>query len=142
MSFDNVATEGVLLVDYDGNELREAYVQRMKDEGFDVVLPADDELLVDIDDEAQYAAFQKSWPIFERDIALIFAYAPTYVERPSRSGLPSRHITVRLPFEIHDPMERIAWQGALGSDPCRELLSAIRSTRGDIHPTLFVEAKQ
>lgn len=38
--------------------------------------------------------------------------------------------------------QRIAWQAALGSDPVRELLSAIRHYKGDPHPTLFVEASK
>ena len=123
----------------DSNETRKAYMARMIEEGNKIVLPADDELQVDIDDELQYANFQRCWPIFERDIGAWFMDAPTYTEAPSRSGLPSRHITVKLPFTIESPEERIAWQAALGSDPVRELLSALRSQRGDECPTLFVE---
>lgn len=142
MSFDDAVTEPVIELPYDPNEERAAYIKRMEAEGNQIVLPAADELQVDIDDETQYAAFQKSWPIFEREISYWTAgTAPTYTESPSRSGLPSRHITVKLPFEVSDPQERIAWQASLGSDPARELLSMLRCLRGDIHPTLFVEAK-
>lgn len=124
---------------YDPNETREDYIARMEAEGFVVRYPDTDELYIDIDDEQQYAAFLKSWAIFERDMAGVQMLGkPTYTETPSRSGLPSRHIIVALPFEVTDE-ERIMWQAALGSDPVRELLSALRHQRGDVHPTLFVE---
>jgi hypothetical protein len=125
---------------YDPNEARAEYIKRMEAEGCRVVFPSDDELQVDIDTDEHYAAFLKSWAIFERDVELFYVEKPTYVERPSRSGLPSRHITVKLPFDVTSE-QRIAWQAALGSDPVRELLSMLRDMRGDEHPTLFVEAK-
>jgi hypothetical protein len=125
---------------YDPNETRQGYIARMEAEGYRVVFPADNELQVDIDSDEQYAAFNKSWPIFCRDTQHYALEFPGKRETPSRSGLPRRHITVTLPFEV-TPEQRIAWQAALGSDPVRELLSMLRLQRGDEHPTLFVEAK-
>jgi hypothetical protein len=124
---------------YDPNETRLDYIKRMEAEGNRIVLPADDELLIDLDSQEHIDAFKKSWPIFERDVLLHVGIAPTYTSAPSRSGPPRTHVTVKLPFEIVTPEERIAWQAALGSDPVRELLSMLRDMRGDEHPTLFVE---
>lgn len=121
---------------YDINEAREMFIARVESEGFRVVLPADNELLIDIDTEQHYATFLRSLESVVRNVG---NFSDWRIEaHPSKSGLPRQHITISLPFAV-DPYERIAWQAALGSDPMRELLSAIRLMRGDAHPTLFVE---
>lgn len=128
------------LDDADSPETRQQFIDRMKAEGFRVVEPEDDELQIDIDSPEQYRQFLACWTTFHRVITARYGDEPTCVEAGSRSKLPGRrHVTVKLPFEIHDPQERIMWQACLGSDPMRELLSALRSDRGDIKPTLFVE---
>lgn len=119
----------------DPNETRDAYVKRVEAEGFKVVFPADDELQVDIDNETHYDAFKRSWEIFSRDEP-----GATMEEHPSKSGLPSRHVTITLPY-IVDEWQRIALQAALGSDPVRELLSAMRLQNGVRPATLFCEVK-
>jgi hypothetical protein len=119
----------------DPNETREQYVARIEAEGFKAVYPADNELFVDIDTDAQHEAFGRSWAILSRDIP-----EATVSEHPSKSGLPCRHITVKLPFTV-TPWERIAFQGALGSDPVRELLSAMRLRNGSEPATLFCEKR-
>lgn len=129
-------TEPVLTDGYDGNsETREAYITRMEAEGHKVIKPAANELLIDIDSDDQHEQFLYGLQVLERN-----GIKPVKIdERPSRSGLPCRHITVTLGFDV-EPWQRIAWQGALGSDPVRELVSAIRLRCGDVHPTLFVES--
>lgn len=119
----------------DPNETREQYVARVEAEGFVIVYPKDNELQIDIDNDVHYEAFLRSWAIFGRDIPEAWLE-----EHPSKSGLPRRHITVSLPFNI-DAWQRIAFQGALGSDPVRELLSAMRLHRGSVPATLFCERK-
>lgn len=125
-----------LVYEGDANETREQWIERTKGEGFDVVTPKANELFIDIDTEEQYDTYQRMLEIMERN-----GVVPRVIdERQSRSGWPCKHIRIQLPFDVA-PWERIAWQAALGSDPARELLSAIRLKRGDVHPTLFVEEK-
>lgn len=121
---------------YDMNEAREIFIARVESEGFRVVLPNDNELQIDIDDDAHYATFLRNLESVARNVE---DAAEWHMEsHPSKSGLPRQHITIQLPLRI-EPWQRIAMQAALGSDPMRELLSAIRLQRGDVHPTLFVE---
>lgn len=119
------------------DESRQAFVSRIEAEGeFKVVYPDDNQLFIDVDSEAQYKVFKNALEVFNKN-------CPSGVkveERPSQSGLPKRHITVTLPFEV-DLWQRIAWQGAFGSDPTREMLSAFRIRNEDPFPTLFVERK-
>jgi hypothetical protein len=119
------------------DELREDFIKRMEAEGNRIVLPKDNELQVDIDSDEQYAVFQKSLACLKRNESQ--SDDIRVEEHPSRSGLPRRHITVTMPFDL-EPWERIAFQAALGSDPIRELVSIFRLMRNDSHPTLFVEA--
>ena len=63
----------------------------------------------------------------------------TYLVRPSPSGRPGRHhVVVTMPRPV-SPMERIALQAILGSDPIREMLSWFRIERGIEEPTIFFE---
>lgn len=114
------------------NESREHYISRMEEEGNKIVYPKENELQIDIDSDLQYAIYQAQMVVMYREFSL------DVVETVSRNGLPGRHITITLPFEVSD-IERIAFQAALGSDPLRELLSIFRHQRGDDYPTLFVE---
>jgi hypothetical protein len=132
MDLSNV-TEQAEGPEYDPNEDRELYIQRMKDEGFKIVLPESNEVFIDIDSEEDYLLYQDQMKI----LCKMFANVASE-EHESRNGLPGRHITLFMPFELSDA-ERIGWQASLGSDYKRELLSMIRLTRGDLHPTLFVE---
>lgn len=118
---------------YDVNKAREVYLEECKAKGLKIVLPASNELQVDLDTEAHCQTFFEQIAVLQRE------YPETsFLLKPSKNGLPGRHATVTIPWEVGD-WERIAFQAALGSDPMRELLSAIRLLRGDIHPTLFVE---
>ena len=123
--------------DSDANELREQFIARMKEQGLTVVLPKDDELQIDIDCDAQYELFQRMYTRLRKEFSEVELVSATI----SKGGLPGRHIVVKLPFELETPMERIAFQAALGSDPMRELLSIFRVYNGDSHPTLLVEKK-
>lgn len=116
----------------DSNETREDYIKRMESEGFVAYYPQPNELLIDIDNSHHMAAFVRSFAILEREFPYI-----TKSQNPSKSGTGT-HVRIQMPFEMSD-FERIAWQGALGSDPVRELLSCIRAKNNDAFPTLFVE---
>jgi hypothetical protein len=105
------------------------------DYDLDVVFPTDCELQLDIDDDRAFYIFQELKPIVDRYYA-IFDEKVT----PSRSGLPKRHVTLKLGRKV-TPLERIALQTCLGSDRVRELLGVIQVLFQDPHPTLFLEKK-
>lgn len=120
--------------EYDLNESRRDFITRMELEGNRIVLPADNELQIDIDSEEDYLRFLQACAVLERNEVEHKIIRIT----ESRSGYPKRHIIIEWPTLL-DPWKRIALQAALGSDHIRELLSSIRLMRGDEHPTLLVE---
>lgn len=100
--------------------------------GHIVDFPADNELQIDLDSEADKERFYRSFEILSREFGV-----PTAVWNTSKSG-EGHHVRITMPFDL-TPWQRIALQAALGSDPVRELLSAVRLHAGDPHPTLFFE---
>lgn len=105
--------------------------------GHVVVLPAPDELFIDIDNDAAELLFHKHLPKVEQ-----FVGVRTWNFSPSKSGEPERkHITVTLSKQV-SPLERILLQAVLGSDLRRELLSYCRWSINDPNPTLFFEKGQ
>jgi hypothetical protein len=95
-----------------------------------VVFPKANELFIDIDNPAAMRRFVRGVARFT---------GVTFLVRPSPSGRPGRHhVVVTMPTEV-TPMERIALQSMLGSDPVRELLSWRRIQHGIEEPTLFFE---
>lgn len=102
--------------------------------GLYVRWPGKRELLIDIDSCEGKATFEKNFKILDQ-----YFLGMVVKREPSRSGDDCHeHITVGLPLAV-SPIERIALQAALGSDPTRELLSYGRYIDGDPHPTLFFE---
>lgn len=126
--------EPIITEEYELNETREEFLSRMINSGFVVIEPKDNELFIDIDNDEQYQMFNKNFEILQRE------YKPAQIlyDKPSKSGLPRRHIIIQMPWRLRD-IERIAWQGALGSDPTRELISCIRLKRNIIKPIIFIE---
>ena len=110
--------------------------EQAKKNGWDVALPKNNQLFVDIDNTQDLVRFYKlrdtllqNWGILSTTI------------NPSKSGIPDRmHIVVNLAEQI-DPITRIALQACMGSDRTREILSLVRVKTGDPHPTLFMEKK-
>lgn len=120
-------------------QARDEYLASVRADGKVVDEPANNQLQLDIDTREDEARFFKNWPIFKREIERLYHKELPFPRiTPSRSGYPSQHVRIDLPFEV-DTWQRIAWQGALGSDPTRELLSAVRALNGDDKPTLLVE---
>jgi hypothetical protein len=113
--------------------------------GLEVVLPQDNQLQIDIDDEASYQVYLGNLKRYK----LHFADNPVIGEEihPSKSNVfEKKHITVTLAEPIiskggwhRDNEKRILLQVLLGSDPVREMLSYIRLINDDEHPTLFME---
>lgn len=115
---------------------RELYVEAEIAAGNRVVYPKENELLIDIDTENQYSLFKHQIEALEKNSVL----CTILYDELSRGGYPGRHIIVKLDNSIDlDPVKRIAFQAALGSDPMRELLSLLRNENEDKFPTLFIE---
>ena len=135
-AFDQIEEDAV--VKY--YETREEYMDRMTKEGFKVFLPSPNELFIDIDSEEMYSTFQERLDYLNFAINLRGDKHPTYVEAPSKSGLPRRHIVMTSPdFRKLSVTQKLVLQIFLGSDPVKELLSLFRVIDGDKHPCIFIE---
>lgn len=121
------------------DELREKFISRMEAEGYKVIYPEENQLLIDIDSYEGHSIFHRAMAAYKRNMEGFGEIK--FEQRPSSSGYPHMHITVTLPFKV-DPWQRIALQAAFGSDPMRELLSITRLMKGDSHPTILVEKKE
>jgi hypothetical protein len=106
------------------------------DDNLEVVLPEPYDLLIDIDNDEDMKRFDRGM-----DVMIKHFNAQVIKSTPSRSGLPKRHLIVRLDRPVSNA-ERIALQAALGSDPVREILGIVRVQHNDPHPTLFLEKKE
>ena len=112
-----------------------AFEQAAKD-GNRVVLPKPNQLLIDIDSEEAEINFFRQFPRF---VELIDEDAYLFSKEPSKSGKDGHwHIIVELGLDV-EPERRVLFQLMLGSDLRRELLSYVRVSEGDEHPTLFIE---
>lgn len=102
--------------------------------GWRVVVPENNQLQLDIDDNHSYQIWAKHRNVIEKSLKIT-----KVVETPSKSGKPGRcHITVDLDVTLK-PDERIVLQALLGSDRTREILSWVNLKRNDESPTLFYE---
>jgi len=118
------------------NLLREEYVKRILADGFEILEPEGNELLIDLDTPEQIRMFHSQYEMLERNMC-DECYPLAKFIWPSRGG-NGEHVYIAMDFNM-TPGERIAFQAALGSDPKRELLSLIRFKKGDIKPTILVE---
>jgi hypothetical protein len=130
------------LADY--SILREAFIAKWEAEGLVITYPADNELQIDIDSAEDMARHEKSWTCLVRNIdreagSLCLTEDCRRITT-SRSGT-GKHVRIMLPFPL-TPLERIAFQAAMGSDAVRELLSIFRLRMGDQNPTLLVETPE
>lgn len=116
-------------------EDRDRTIERAAELGCDIILPNPNEVFVDIDSEEAFELFKKR--------VKGFATNATITVKPSKSGLPKRHITISYSDRTFNDWERLAIQSVLGSDPMREWISAKRlfnNTPGI--PSCFFEKKQ
>lgn len=118
----------------EGLVMSEEYIKDItKDNIFKVVIPAEDELQIDLDSEEDHKRYNHAAEIFFRYIAPVDIKTAT-----SSSGEGRCHITIKLPFKA-SLWQRLALQAALGSDHIREILSCIQLLEGDNNPILFKE---
>jgi hypothetical protein len=110
---------------------REAFAYAAE-QGVDVRYPMANELFIDIDDEKGMYHFNENYTLIEGTTGCTMT--------PSRRKPEGKHIVVTLSRNV-TPVERIALQAALGSDPRREAHSLRRYFNGDPLPTLFFEKR-
>jgi len=104
--------------------------------GVRIVIPAPNELFIDIDSAAAWDVFHKHFPILNE----IEGGTCRHSWAPSPSGEPGHfHFTVTLGRHIESETERLALQAMLGSDITREILSYREMRRGDPIVTVFFE---
>lgn len=120
-------------------ESRLDYLARVEKAGLEVVVPAPNQVQIDIDGVEQYEKYV--------DLIKILSSGDFWVnidnikEIPSRSNGPGKyHITITFDRPISD-WERIAWQASLGSDCKRELFSCVRLRNNEPIPICFFEKK-
>lgn len=109
------------------------------EKGLVIVLPKDNELFVDIDDERSLEEFFSRVLILRSTGWVSEDQEAGVVMKASKSRGCHWHAVVTLQHNV-TPTERVALQLLLGSDPIREALSmrAIRE-KTTPHPTLFFE---
>lgn len=113
----------------------DAVIAKALEGGCTVLLPAEDELYLDLDTEEQFTGLEAK---VKRLSQLFREHFEITRVVPSNSGLPHRHVTVRGCSAL-DAAVRAGLQLYLGSDPVREVLCLRRAHHGIENPTIFVE---
>lgn len=122
------------LSEIEGNNSSKAAHEIAVKNGWKVILPEANQLLIDIDNEADYQVWSRARHLIEKTLKI-----KKVVETPSKSEKPGKwHITVDLGVTL-TAAERITLQAMLGSDRMREILSFFRLQNTDSEPTLFYE---
>lgn len=113
-SFEPISTN------YDTPGMREVFLEQVENQGFIIVKPLENQLLLDLDTSERQQDFFDN---FER---LSYEY-PGATRETYKSKTPGHlHAIVNLPFNLNNNFERIAWQAILGSDPIREMMNLKR----------------
>ena len=110
-------------------------------EGQRIRFPEDNELFVDIDTAEAFKDFENRCFVL---YALLKAAGHTIDDievTPSKSGLPRRHIVLRLSGSV-TMEQRIIFQLALGSDYVREMMNYAAWLNGESNPSIFIEAER
>ena len=94
-------------------------------------------LQIDIDSDAAFIEFNRAWRRIQHAVPIV--RAP--IVRPSKSGLPHRHITILL-CKDYPIFERIALQCILHSDTKREAANWLRATYCCQMPIVFFETAE
>lgn len=90
--------------------------------------PGDNQLFIDLDSRDAIRRFERLFKAFRDHEAC------TYTMTQSPGGLPGHvHVVVNLERDVDSPLEQLALQAFLGSDPMRELLNWRRLESGVPH---------
>lgn len=108
-------------------------IQWAAENNLDIILPDNNQLLVDLDDYASQQAYERTIPLIAETYGL-----KDVTETVSRSGNLHRIVTLNTNISA---TERIALQAILGSDRRREAHSLRRLRQGEQNPTLFFEKR-
>lgn len=100
--------------------------------GLDVVYPEKDQLLLDIDSDADATWMEQMLDVLRENGAEVS------VEKTTTSKSGNLHVYIRMGRDL-TPIERVALQACLGSDRKRELLSVLRIWYTDRAPTVLFE---
>lgn len=111
----------------------QAALNYARDNGLTVIVPARNEVMIDIDSDASLAIFENNLPLVERRYTVLDKKI-----MPSRNKAEGKHIRLLFDRDITDH-ERIALQAVLGSDLRREAYSLLRIVDKQPLPTLFFE---
>lgn len=117
-----------------GDERTPAQLRRLaKERGCEMVEPADDELLIDLD--GKHEMHKRLYALIEEHFGVLKKQRWT-----SASGEGSHY---RLTVNRRDlsPVERLLLQALLGSDPVREFFSLLRIRRGHECPSVLFRPK-
>lgn len=113
-------------------EARAIAIDHAKNRGLTVIEGSSNHLLIDIDSGAAHDQFDRMI-LFLGDKLSILSIEWWY----SKSG-KHKHYYITLGEHL-SAVQRIALQAILGSDPKRELLAIIRSTKGVAEPSLLFQ---
>ncbi len=107
--------------------------------GLKVRIPEPDELFIDIDNDEDYEIFEENYEILRANLQVVDGVLASKKVAVSKSGLPNRHVVVKLGRPVLNPLERLLYQALLGSDRKHELLSYLALCGGHAAPTMFFE---
>ena len=124
--------------DYD-NVYNKTAEELAEERGCTVLYPKVNELQLDIDSAEAYENFLLQRAILNSRNNILLESETT--ELVSKSGLPHRHIIIRLKDRVLDERERILLQLGLGSDPVRERINTMRLMTGVTRPTRLFRPK-
>lgn len=113
----------------------EASERRAMALGCSILFPQKDELFIDIDSNDSFEVFCENFRLL-KDARIIVGEPKVW---PSKSGLPHRHIIVKVNSLVLARLDKITLQLILGSDRKHEMWSYLASVAGHPNPTLFFE---
>ena len=110
-------------------------------EGQRIRVPEDNELFIDIDTAEAFEEFENRRFVLYRLLKAAGHTIDGIEVTPSKSGLPHRHIVLRLSGAM-TMEQRIIFQLALGSDYVREMMNYAAWLNGEPNPSIFIEVER
>jgi len=104
--------------------------------GYDIIIPADNELFIDIDSPEAYEKHQKALLIFNRLVVKLELVMDKESKTPGHKHLVYRTDSMLTTEEV------ISYQALLGSDNVKEMLSLDRYYNNVPYPILFFEKRE